>query len=249
VTGARVSAVEPFVRSVVLRRDGVDDFDAYPFSIPAIRALTELELAPQVTLLAGENGSGKSTLVEAIAIAAGFNAEGGSRHMTVSTRASHSPLHEHLRLVRGARSPKTGYFLRAESFFNVATHVETIAEAVESHGGRSLHEQSHGESFLALVLNRFAPNGFYVLDEPEAALSLRGNLALMRRMHELVDEGSQFVVSTHSPILLGYPGARIYVLSEAGIDETPYEETEPYDLTRSFLDDRERFLHHLFADE
>lgn len=155
-----------------------------------------------MTLFAGENGSGKSTLVEAIAVAAGFNAEGGSRNMTVSTRASHSPLHEHIRLVKGSRSPRDGYFLRAESFFNVATHIEEL-----------------------------------------------DNLALMRRMYELTADGSQFVISTHSPILLGYPEARIFVLSSEGIVETSYHETEQYELTRSFLDDRDRFLHHLFADD
>jgi predicted ATPase len=240
---------DAFVRSILLKRDEIEDFDEYPFSIPAIRGLDELELDPRVTLFAGENGSGKSTLVEAIAVAAGFNAEGGSRNMTVATRESHSELHGHLRVVRGTRSPKTGYFLRAESFFNVATYIEDIPEAVMSHGGRSLHEQSHGESFISLVTNRFGPNGLYFLDEPEAALSLRGNLALMRRMHDLIAEGSQFVISTHSPILLGYPGARIYVLSERGISETTYEETEQYELTRSFLDDRARFMHYLFSDD
>jgi predicted ATPase len=239
---------DPFVRSVVLKRDEVADFDVYPFSIPAVRQLGELALDPRVTLFAGENGSGKSTLVEAIAVAAGFNPEGGSRHMTVSTRPSHSRLYEHLRLVRGSRRPKTGYFLRAESFFNVATYIEGIPDAVASHGGAPLHERSHGESFISLVKHRFGPKGLYVLDEPEAALSLRGNLALMRRMHDLVAEGSQFIVSTHSPILLGYPGAKIYVLSDNGIAETRYEETEVVALTRSFLDDRERFLHHLFED-
>jgi predicted ATPase len=234
---------------VVLRRDEIEDFAEYPFSIPAVGALSELELDPHVTFFAGENGAGKSTLIEAIAVAAGFNPEGGSRNMQMNTRESHSTLHEYLRLVRGSRTAKTGYFLRAESFFNVATYVETIVDAVSSHGGRSLHEQSHGESFLSLILNRFYPNGFYVLDEPEAALSLRGNLALMRRMHELIEDGSQFIVSTHSPILLGYPGARIYVLSECGIAISTYEDTEQYELTRSFLHDRERFLHHLFADD
>src|ERR1700716_1879579 len=238
---------ELFVRSVVLRRDEIETFDAYPFSIPAIRQLHELQLDSPVTLFAGENGSGKSTLVEAIAVAAGFNPEGGSRNMTVSTRPSHSALHKHLRLVRGTRRPRNGYFLRAESFFNVATHVEEVGgPAVASHGGRSLHAQSHGESFIALVTHRFGPNGLYVLDEPEAALSLRGSLALMRRVHDLVAEGSQFIISTHSPVLLGYPGAKIYVLSDDGIAETPYQETEVVELTRSFLDDREQFLRHLF---
>ncbi|HEY8310855.1 MAG TPA: hypothetical protein VIG47_09880 [Gemmatimonadaceae bacterium] len=137
----------------------------------------------------------------------------------------------------------------------MATNIEELDNApggrriIDSYGGRSLHEQSHGESFLSLIVNRFGPEGLYVLDEPEAALSLRGNLALMRRMHDLIAGGSQFVVSTHSPILLGYPQARIYVLSEDGITQSRYEDTEQYELTRSFLDDRDRFLHHLFADE
>ncbi len=168
--------------------------------------------------------------------------------MTVSTRPSHSVLHQRLRLVRGTRRPRTGYFLRAESFFNVATYVEGIRDAVVSHGGTPLHEQSHGESFISLVTHRFGPRGLYILDEPEAALSVRGILALMRRMHDLVAEGSQFIISTHSSILLGYPGAKIYVLSGNGIAETPYERTEVAELTRSFLNDRERFLHHLFED-
>jgi predicted ATPase len=238
--------VDAFVRTVVLKRDETLDFDVYPFSIPAIRQLHELSLDPRVTLFAGENGSGKSTLVEAIAVAAGFNAEGGSRNMTVSTRASHSVLHRHLRLVRGTHRPRTGYFLRAESFFNVATYVEELHHpgAAAAHGGISLHERSHGESFIALFSNRFGPKGLYILDEPEAALSLRGNLALMRRMHDLVAADSQFIVSTHSPILLGYPGAKIYVLSEHGIAETPYEKTDVVESTRSFLHNREQFLHH-----
>jgi predicted ATPase len=247
---------EPFVRSVVLKRDEVESFDAYPFSIPAIRKLTELELDAAVTLLAGENGSGKSTVVEAIAVSLGFNAEGGSRNMSVATRDSHSPLHEQLRVVRGARTARNGFFLRAESFFNVATHIEQLDREpaggppiIDAYGGASLHEQSHGESFLSLILNRFGPNGLYILDEPEAALSLRGNLALMRRMHDLVAEGSQFIIATHSPILLGYPGARIYVLTDDGMTDAKYEETEQYELTRSFLEDRDRFLHYLFADD
>ncbi|HJU36797.1 MAG TPA: AAA family ATPase [Gaiellaceae bacterium] len=247
---------EPLIRAVRLRRDDVPDFDRYPFSSPAVRDLARLELSTPVTLLAGENGSGKSTLIEALALAAGFNAEGGSKNMTVATRPSHSELHEYLSLERGSRRERTGYFLRAESFFNVATHVEELDRApgggssiIDSYGGVSLHEQSHGESFLSLVLNRFGPHGLYLLDEPEAALSLRGCLALIRRMHELVAEGSQFVVATHSPLILGYPDARIYVLSENGIAETPYEETEQYELTRSFLDDRHRFLHYLLGED
>lgn len=246
---------EPFVHGLVLERDGVADLAEYPFSIPAIAAIEELPLHPRVTFLVGENGSGKSTLTEAIAVAAALNPEGGSHNFTVSTRASHSALHDHVRLVRGARTPDTGYFLRAESFFTIATEIEELDRepgfgppVIDSYGGVSLHEQSHGESFLSLIRHRFGPEGFYVLDEPESALSVRGNLALMRRMHDLVAEGSQFVVSTHSPILLGYPDALIYVLSDDGIAESLYEDTELVALTRSFLDDRERFFHHLFAD-
>ncbi len=240
-----------FVRSLVLKRDEIESFEAYPFSIPAIRELSELKLGSRVTLFAGENGSGKSTLVEAIAVAAGFNPEGGSRNVTVSTRPSHSVLHKHLRLVRGTRRPRTGFFLRAESFFNVATYIEQLKdpEISAAYGGIPLHQRSHGESFIALVTNRFGPNGLYVLDEPEAALSLRGNLALMRRMHDLVAQGSQFIISTHSPILLGFPGAIIYVLSEGGMVETRYEETEVVELTRAFLGGRDEFLHHLFEDD
>jgi predicted ATPase len=249
-------ADEPLVRAVRLRREDVPDFNRYPFSTPAVSGLSKLDLSAPVTLLAGENGSGKSTLIEALAVGLGFNPEGGSKNMTFATRESHSELDEYLRVERGTRRERTGYFLRAEGFFNVATHIEQLdAEPdggppiIDSYGGVSLHEQSHGESFLSLVMNRFGANGLYVLDEPEAALSLRGCLALIRRMHELVTDGSQFIVASHSPIILGYPDARIYVLSETGIVETSYEETEQYELTRSFLDDRHRFLHYLLADE
>jgi predicted ATPase len=233
------------IRSVELVRDEID-VGRYPYSIPAIRSLGTLELHPHVTLFAGENGSGKSTLVEAIAVAAGFNPEGGSRNMRHVTRASHSELHERLRLVRDSRAVRDGWFLRAESFYTIATYVEELG--VGGYGNRSLHEQSHGESFLSLVLERFGDRGLYILDEPEAALSVRGVLALIRRMHELVERGSQFLVSTHSPILLAFPEARIYVLDEGGIAETRYDETEVVELTRSFLADRGRFLHYLFAE-
>jgi predicted ATPase len=236
---------DALVRSVVVKRDEVGDPEAYPFSIPAIRQLDELALDPRVTLFAGENGSGKSTLVEAIAVAAGFNPEGGSRHMTVSTRPSHSDLHKYLRLVRGTKRPRSGYFLRAESFFNVATYIEGIPDAVFSHGGKPLHEQSHGESFLSLIQHRFVAGGLYILDEPEAALSVRGVLALILRMRDLCAEGAQFIVSTHSPILLGFPEATIYVLSENGIVETPFEDVESVRLTQDFLKDRGHFLHYL----
>ena len=242
---------DPLVRSVVIKRDDIADPSAYPFSIPAIAALGELRLDPAVTFFIGENGSGKSTLVEAIAIAAGFNAEGGSRHVRLNTRASQSSLDQYVRLVRGTRKIRNGYFLRAESFFNVATYLERLEDpaALVPYGGRSLHEQSHGESFISLIQHRFGPNGFYVLDEPEAALSLRGVLALIRRMHDLVAQGSQFVVSTHSPVLLGFPDATIFLLSDDGITRTTFDASDVVTLTRSFLENREQFLRHLLGDD
>ena len=236
----------PFLHGLAL---GAREAGDYTDELPALRGVERIELDPRVTFFVGDNGSGKSTLVEAIAVAAGFNPEGGSRSVTVSTRASHSVLHNYLRLVRSTRRPRTGYFLRAESFFNVATYIEALHDPAITHAyGGALHEKSHGESFISLVTHRFGPNGLYVLDEPEAALSLRGNLALMRRMHDLVAQGSQFIIPTHSPILLGYPDAKIFVLSEDGLVETPYEETDVVELTRAFLGDRREFLHHLFDD-
>jgi predicted ATPase len=238
---------DAFIRSVALKRQRVPDFGAYPFSIPAIRELDELPLHKAVTFLVGENGSGKSTLLEAVAVAAGFNPEGGSRNMNFANRPSHSVLHEYLRLVRGIRRPRTGYFLRSESFFNVATFVEQIPESLAAHGGRSLHEQSHGESFLALALHRFGPNGLYLLDEPEAALSVRGELAMILRMRDLAQEGSQFIIATHSPILLGFPDATIYVLSEDGIAVRTFDQTDSVTLTRAYLRDPATFLRHFLT--
>jgi predicted ATPase len=243
-------ALEPFLRSVKLRRDEVPSFERYPFSIPAVRTLRELELHPRVTYFVGENGSGKSTLIEAIAVAAGFNAEGGSRNFNFSTRPSESTLHQYLRLVRGTRRPRTGYFLRAESFYNVATHVERdLTGAFGSHGDKSLHEQSHGEAFLALLNNRFYPNGLYLLDEPEAALSPQRQLSLLSVIDNLVRRGgSQFIISSHSPLVLAYPDARLYHLGADGLTTVAYEDTEQYALTRDFLLNRERYLRRLLGE-
>ncbi len=240
-----------FIRRVEVAeaRDG-EDRGGYPWTLPAVAALAEgLALDPAVTYVVGENGSGKSTLIEALAIAAGLNSEGGSRNFSYETRASHSELGESLRLVRDGRRPKTDFFLRAESFFTAATYLESLPGGpLRAYGGRSLHEQSHGESFLALILNRFGPEGLYLLDEPEAALSAQNCLTCLRRMHELVEQGSQFIVATHSPILLAYPGATIYECTDRGLRRIEFEEAESVRLTRGFLESRERFLERLFAD-
>ena len=203
-----------FLRAVSLLRDRVPDGGGYPWDLPVVAGLTTLELTTPVTFLVGENGSGKSTLVEAIAVALGINPEGGTSNLSFSTRDSHSSLHDALRLVRGTSRPRTRYFLRAESMFTVASHIEALddeplggAKLIDSYGGRSLHEQSHGESFLALVNNRFDADGLYLLDEPESALSPHGLLALMARIADLVASGAQFLIATHSPILLALPEA------------------------------------------
>ncbi len=239
---------EGFVREIRLPAEATDDELGYAAAVPAVAALrTGLVLDPRVTFLVGENGSGKSTVLEALAVASGLNPEGGGRHLRHATRESHSALGEHLRLVRGTRTPASDFFLRAESLFTVATHIEELPLGLEPYGGTSLHELSHGEAFLAVVLNRFVANGFYVLDEPEAALSPQNVLTLMRRLHQLAEEGSQLVIATHSPLLLAFPGARIVLCDEDGLTEIAYEDAPPVALTRRVLADPASFLERLLA--
>jgi predicted ATPase len=204
-----------------------------------------------VTILVGENGTGKSTLLEAVAVACGFNPEGGSRNFNFSTNATHSELHKCMRTVRRAY-PKDGYFLRAESLYNVATNIEQLDRQrgflpplVESYGGSSLHHQSHGESFLSLVQNRLGGNGLYLFDEPEAALSPMRQMTLLSEIDRLVKSNSQLLIATHSPILMAYPGACILELSESGIHRVDYRQTEHYRTTREFLENPERMVHYL----
>jgi predicted ATPase len=203
-----------------------------------------------VTFFIGENGAGKSTFLEAIAAASGLNPEGGSRNFNFSTRASHSPLKDYLRLVRSPRRVRDRYFLRAESYFNLATNIEELDRVpslsappiINSYGGKSLHEQSHGESFFALFMNRLHGDGFYLFDEPEAALSPTRQLSFLSRMHELVGAGSQFLIATHSPILMAYPNAQIYLLADGPPQPVAYRDTEHFTVTRNFLTRTERML-------
>ncbi|MCY2926889.1 MAG: AAA family ATPase [Planctomycetota bacterium] len=238
-----------YLLRVSLRRDQVPSFDEFPFCLPAFRGLDALELHPAVTFLIGDNGTGKSTLMEAIAVAWGFNPEGGSTNFSFSTRASHSNLHERLRLARSIRRPRDGFFLRAESFFNLATEIERLDQidcpepsVISGFGGKSLHEQSHGESFLALLTHRLRGGGLYLLDEPEAALSPMRQMAALTRIHDLVGLDSQFLIATHSPILMAYPNATIYQLSENGIRRVQYTDTEYYTVTKAFLNKHEDML-------
>jgi predicted ATPase len=204
-----------------------------------------------VTFLVGENGSGKSTLLEGLAVAWGFNPEGGTRNFRFGTRTSHSVLHQHLTLVKSARRPRDGFFLRAESFFNLATEIERLdAEPggppiINSYGYQSLHEQSHGESFLAVMMHRFGGHGLYVLDESEAALSPSRQLAMISRLHQLVGMRSQFVIAAHSPILMAYPNSRIYQISANGLEHVSWRDTEHYIVAKRFLNDPEKQLSRL----
>ena len=228
------------------RREGWDE-TAYPFNLPVLKGLENLVFHPRVTFIVGENGAGKSTLIEALAIAWGFNAEGGSKDHQYSTRASHSPLHRYVRPVRAPIKATDGYFLRAESFFNTASYLETTGTGRAGHTG--LHEQSHGESFFNLFDNRFMGGGLYILDEPEAALSPARQLSFLARLHALVLDGSQFIIATHSPIILGYPDAWLYQASANGLDRVEYEDTEHFQITRGFLNRRETYLDVLLADD
>jgi len=224
-------------------RDKIPDLTVYPFDIPAIAKLGRLSFESPVTFLVGENGSGKSTLLEALAIRAGFNAEGGNKNFRTALRPSESALHQYLRVARSPQREHGGFFLRAETMFNVATEAEAGGYQWEN-----LHEMSHGEAFIWVALNKFPDRGLFLLDEPEAALSPQRVLALMARMHQLVQTGSQFIISTHSPILLAFPAATVFLLDANGIEKVRYEDTEHYAVTKAFLQDPAGMLRRLFAD-
>lgn len=239
---------KPYLREVQLKRDKIENEGVYPFSIPAIKELDFLDFHPDVTFFVGENGSGKSTLLEAIAVSQQFNAEGGNKNYAFSTNKTHSQLHDYLKTIKSFKRPKDGYFLRAESFYNVATYADDLGY-LSGYGGESLHGQSHGESFMATLLNKLRGNGLYLMDEPEAALSPARQMTALSAIHQLVEKKSQFIIATHSPILLAYPRAKIYQFTQTGIYEVAYEDTEHYAITKDFLSRHEQMMKILMEPE
>ena len=243
--------------SKILFDNKLDEY-SYLNDLPIIKYLSkekEIFFSSNVTFFVGENGTGKSTLLEAIAVAYGFNAEGGSKSFTFSTNATHSELCDHISIAKKEYA-RDGFFLRAESLYNVATNIDEMdAEeyelidpplVIDGYGGVSLHDQSHGESLLSIFQNRFFGNGLYILDEPEAALSPTRLLTLMVEINELVKNNSQFIIATHSPILMAFPNAQILELTQNGIESVDYYDTEHFQVTKRFLEDPERMLHYLF---
>ncbi|MBW9150987.1 AAA family ATPase [Clostridium estertheticum] len=235
-----------YLRRLELKREKVESFSNYPFCLPTIKNLSSLDFHPKVTFIVGENGSGKSTILEAIAIACGFNPEGGTINFNFSSMDTHSELYKYIKLVKGVKKPKNGFFLRAESFYNLASNIDELdrvggPKLVSSYGGQSLHKQSHGESFFAVFMNRFGSNGLYILDEPEAALSPSRQMSMITRIHELVNMGSQFIISTHSPIIMAYPESTIYEIKDK-MEVVRYEETENYQITKNFINNRDKML-------
>ena len=233
------------LKSVKILKEKIANFQGYPFSIPLIKKLDYIDFSSNVTFFVGENGSGKSTLLEAIAYQCGFNTAGGGRNNTYYVESSEAALGNYIRL---SWFPKitNGFFLRAESFYEFASHIDHVG-AYESYGGRSLHSQSHGESFLSLFKYKFKHKGIYLLDEPEAALSPARQLSLLRIKKDL-SEHSQFIIATHSPIIMGYPEAQIINFDSNPISQIAYEDTDHYQITRRFLEDRKTIIGQVFEE-
>lgn len=249
----KLTEFDQYIKSVTLKGEQIPSFSDFPFNLPVIRSFKELKFHPNVTYIVGENGMGKSTFLEAISISLGFNPEGGTLNFNFSSFDSHSELDEYIRVARGANKPSDSFFFRAETFYNLASNIEELdsepglgRKIIDSFGGKSLHKQSHGEAFFTAFMDRFQGNGLYILDEPEAALSPLRQMSMLARIHELVLAGSQFFISTHSPILMAYPDSKMIQLTESGMKETRLEETDHYLMMKQFFEDKDRVLHHLF---
>lgn len=237
-----------FLRKLTMQKENIHSMEEYPFLIPSIKNLDTITFTSNVTFFVGENGSGKSTLLEAIAYCCGFNTAGGGRNNTYEVQSSEAVLGEYIRL---SWTPKVtnGFFLRAESFYEFATHIDNLEDSSSyiPYGGKSLHKQSHGESFFSLFINRFRGKGIFLLDEPEAALSPARQLAFLQILKEMQGE-AQFIIATHSPIIMAYPGAQILNFDTSPIEETDYESTDHYLITKGFLDNKELYLRRLFEE-
>ena len=237
-----------YIKDLWIKWEDIND-SSYLRNIPSISLLDEMTFEKPVTFFVGENGSGKSTLLEAIAIAYGVNPEGGTKNYTFSTYDSHSELCDAIRLSKGYNKPRRNYFLRAESFYNVATKEEEYSRSgSDFYIPKEFHKKSHGESFIEVVKSYFGPNGIYILDEPEAALSPQRQLTLLYEIDRCVQEDSQFIIVTHSPILLGYPNSEILSFDDGEIHRIEYKDTESYKITEMFINRREQVLGSLFGD-
>lgn len=245
-----------YLKRISLEWERADNRDVYPFNIPAISNIDSLNVDHNVVFIVGENGTGKSTLLEAVAYKCGFGIGGGGRNNDIGLSEESSLLASIMRL---SWMPKinSGFFLRAETFFDFARHLDEMAKdpfsggrkVYDAYGGKSLNQQSHGEAFLSLFMNRFGGRSLFILDEPEAALSPQRQFAFLRLIYELEQSGNaQFIIASHSPILMAYPGAVIYLCEDDGFKHVNYEETDHYRLTKAFLDNPERLLNQLFMD-
>lgn len=239
---------KPYLRKLIIKKDDIVNKDVYPYNLPIIKNINELEFTTPVTFIVGENGSGKSTLIEALAVSMGFNAEGGNKSVNFKTEDSHSGLYKYLKTVKGTPYPKNWYFLRAESFYNVATYYKGDDDDLDysyTFGVDSLHAKSHGEVFMATLQNKLHGNGFYILDEPEAALSPSRQLSALVEIDRLVKLNSQLIIATHSPILMAYPNSTIYQIKNGEVKKVKLHETEHYQITRQFLSHTDTMLDEL----
>lgn len=237
-------AAKPYLQEIILDHKSIESLNAYPYNIPAIKSLSSLKFHPDVTFIVGENGAGKSTLIEAIAYCLGFSAEGGTKSVQIETHNNLSPLHRSLKIIKSYKKPDDHFFLRAESFYNLATYMDNTGY-LKQYGVSSLHNCSHGESFMAVLTNKLKGNGLYIFDEPEAALSPARQLAAITAIHNLVLKNSQFIIATHSPLLLSYPGATIFELNESGIEQIQYKNTQHFQLSKYFLNNYDVMLKEL----